>query len=243
MSTLCQHCESAPAPSRGRYCSALCRNRAAWERRKSNPESLARALANYRKRDTPELNRQKWERRREGTFYKAQHPGRTDLMGPECIEEGCAVKPVARGRCLKHYRKVMKQEGAAWARLSDNASRAAHFGVEYHPFNKRDVYERDGWVCKLCGDPVDPGVKFPLPWSASLDHVVPMSKGGAHHPDNAQLAHLGCNKAKGDGGVKEHVPTVTALYAAGFKRAEIVEATGLPVRTVDWIRKRYATPA
>lgn len=33
--------------------------------------------------------------------------------------------------------------------------------------------------------------------SVSLDHVVPLSQGGAHDPANVQLAHLTCNVRKG----------------------------------------------
>jgi 5-methylcytosine-specific restriction endonuclease McrA len=34
--------------------------------------------------------------------------------------------------------------------------------------------------------------------SASLDHIVPVSLGGAHVPGNVQLAHLICNNIKAD---------------------------------------------
>jgi 5-methylcytosine-specific restriction endonuclease McrA len=61
----------------------------------------------------------------------------------------------------------------------------------------RDVFERDAWVCGLCGDPVSEGVAWPDPLSASLDHVTPLSKGGHHVLENVQLAHLSCNVQKG----------------------------------------------
>ena len=64
-------------------------------------------------------------------------------------------------------------------------------------FAREDVYERDGWVCQLCGKPVDRGLEWPDPFSASLDHVVPVSAGGEHSLLNCQLAHLRCNQAKG----------------------------------------------
>lgn len=65
-----------------------------------------------------------------------------------------------------------------------------------------DVFLRDGWVCQLCLAPVDPGVRWPDPWSPSLDHVVPVSSpdyvNHGHTMSNTQLAHLRCNLAKGD---------------------------------------------
>ena len=33
---------------------------------------------------------------------------------------------------------------------------------------------------------------------ATIDHVIPRSKGGTDRPDNLQLAHARCNKIKGN---------------------------------------------
>ncbi len=59
------------------------------------------------------------------------------------------------------------------------------------------IFDRDEWTCGLCGEPVDHAVAYPDPLSPSLDHVVPLSKGGTHAEANVQLAHLHCNIAKG----------------------------------------------
>lgn len=60
------------------------------------------------------------------------------------------------------------------------------------------VYERDGYICQLCGTPVDARLKWPHPYSVSLDHIVPLSLGGMHSYDNVQCAHLRCNCQKGN---------------------------------------------
>ena len=62
--------------------------------------------------------------------------------------------------------------------------------------NKKRIYATQT-ICALCGKPVDFKLKFPHPLSATIDHIVPVSKGG--HPSdisNLQLAHLSCNRAK-----------------------------------------------
>jgi len=59
------------------------------------------------------------------------------------------------------------------------------------------VYERDGWICQLCGKKVDKKIHYPNFMCASLDHVIPISKGGTHETNNVQLAHLICNIRKG----------------------------------------------
>lgn len=62
-----------------------------------------------------------------------------------------------------------------------------------------EIAERDGWRCGLCGEAVTPGLKWPNPDALSLDHILPISKGGRHTPDNVQLSHLRCNWSKGKG--------------------------------------------
>lgn len=62
------------------------------------------------------------------------------------------------------------------------------------------VYERDGWVCGICGKPVDPTRQYPDPMSATLDHIVPIARGGIHSLGNLQVAHLECNSRKHSGG-------------------------------------------
>ncbi len=52
-------------------------------------------------------------------------------------------------------------------------------------------------VCGICGRPVDFDKKFPNPWSATIDHIIPVTKGGAPASmENMQLAHLQCNRIK-----------------------------------------------
>lgn len=62
----------------------------------------------------------------------------------------------------------------------------------------REVFMRDGWVCGLCHKSIDPDAPKRSPWSASLDHIMPISLGGSHTLDNVQAAHLWCNQSKGN---------------------------------------------
>ncbi len=45
--------------------------------------------------------------------------------------------------------------------------------------------------------PIDRLLKYPDPDSLSLDHVMPLARGGEHAIDNVQAAHLRCNVRKG----------------------------------------------
>ena len=63
--------------------------------------------------------------------------------------------------------------------------------------NHRKIILAQQDYCALCGKPVDKSLKFPHPMSASVDHIIPVAKGG--HPsalDNLQLTHLICNQVK-----------------------------------------------
>lgn len=65
-------------------------------------------------------------------------------------------------------------------------------------FKRVNIYERDNWTCQLCLKGVNPNLVFPDPMCASLDHVIPLSRGGSHKSSNVQLAHLRCNTSRGN---------------------------------------------
>lgn len=67
------------------------------------------------------------------------------------------------------------------------------------------VFEADGWRCHLCGKRIDRYAKKPDPMSPSVDHVIPLSKGGLHCYTNCRAAHYGCNSAKRAGGGGEQM--------------------------------------
>lgn len=53
--------------------------------------------------------------------------------------------------------------------------------------------------CGICGNPVDKSLKWPHPLCATVDHIIPVIKGG--HPTdlhNLQIAHWCCNRQKSD---------------------------------------------
>jgi len=66
------------------------------------------------------------------------------------------------------------------------------------PVRRDQIAERDGYRCGLCHKKVNMTLAWPLPGSPSLDHIIPLTKGGIHDPVNIQLAHLVCNTAKGN---------------------------------------------
>jgi 5-methylcytosine-specific restriction endonuclease McrA len=56
-----------------------------------------------------------------------------------------------------------------------------------------------GLPCARCGYPIDPTLNARHPLSFTLDHVIPLSKGGSLlDPANARSMHRRCNSAKGN---------------------------------------------
>ena len=54
-------------------------------------------------------------------------------------------------------------------------------------------------ICGICGKPVDFSYRNPHPLAPTVDHIIPVTKGG--HPSdisNLQLAHRCCNRQKSD---------------------------------------------
>jgi hypothetical protein len=100
--------------------------------------------------------------------------------------------------CSRACYIASRYPGGAGPSRKNHRSRAKFFGVRYERVDRLEVFARDGWFCLLCVTPVDPALRWPHLMSASLDHVVPMSRGGDHSYLNVQTAHLSCNIAKGN---------------------------------------------
>ena len=54
----------------------------------------------------------------------------------------------------------------------------------------RQASEDEGIVCYLCGEVIPMGDR-------EVDHVHPLSKGGAHSAENLKVTHWQCNRKKG----------------------------------------------
>lgn len=65
------------------------------------------------------------------------------------------------------------------------------------PYADREIFERDQWRCHLCGKKVDKAASRRSPEGASIDHLIPLSLGGADAPANVATAHNRCNREKG----------------------------------------------
>ena len=108
-----------------------------------------------------------------------------------------------------------------------NKGRADRIGENRTAYEKnRLVILRTQNVCGICGQPVDKKLKYPHPMSPSIDHIIPLEKGG--HPSdlaNLQLAHLYCNRQK-----------AAKLFDAGITREQMEAEAKIDNDDLPWSR-------
>ncbi|WJZ27878.1 HNH endonuclease [Arthrobacter phage 1191A] len=212
----CAFCdEEFVGPSFKKYCSRVCYkkfNRAIErERDRAKAESKPRSKSRAKRKPMPKVSCTCVEC---GYQFEASRTS-TVLCSNKCRYEqyarangkrncrSCGL-PFISGRricdsCLAENRKESRKSDRAKRDSADknHRSRARKFGVEHESVNRMQVFDRDGWICGICDEAIFKSVKYPDMMSASLDHVIPMSRGGGHLYSNTQASHLSCNIAKG----------------------------------------------
>lgn len=126
------------------------------------------------------------------------------------LDEGqCSVcqEPLPRNSTLhrRYCATCCLDRRRARSRDQDHRRRAFMRMGESERIDSLEIYERDGWRCGLCYERVDPQLAWPHPQSPSLDHIIPLARGGNHVRTNVQLAHLTCNLSKGARGGGEQL--------------------------------------
>lgn len=137
---------------------------------------------------------------------------------PTWVPKSSGQETARHKKCLASFehgtRVAYRQRGCrcadcrAWNAANFNQYRVARRDVG-RPLPKRYVwikastralvYERDGWTCQLCFEPIDRAADSNSNWAASVDHIVPRSHGGGHSIDNLRTAHRWCNCVRADG--------------------------------------------
>lgn len=65
------------------------------------------------------------------------------------------------------------------------------------------VFELHGWICCICNKKIDRNLRVPNWNAATIEHIIPICKGGTHTWDNVRPSHYKCNLDKGDSLLRE----------------------------------------
>jgi 5-methylcytosine-specific restriction endonuclease McrA/predicted nucleic acid-binding Zn ribbon protein len=127
---------------------------------------------------------------------RASNSAKKQLKERSCKECGKMFVP-EYGNKRRHYCSdaCSRRQGRRNAKHTRRTRGKAVKGATVY---RAKIYERDGWKCQICGKKVNRLLDGSHPMAASLDHIVPLSKGGRHEPSNVRLAHRKCNTAKAD---------------------------------------------
>jgi len=169
-------------------------------------------------------------RRRSSEIYRRKfeekYSGKTlicKVCGKEFVPEyGSKRRSFCSDECKE---EAMKEHRRKRDKSAEKARRRARKrNCEIEKFTKKEIFERDNWICQICGKPVDKNLKYPDPYVATLDHIVPLAKGGNHTRDNVQLAHFICNSYKRD---LDQATAQTAVKLSNRKRQKQEVLPGL----------------
>lgn len=195
-------CAACSKPFRPRL-SGGCRPKTCGEHCRKVASTLARILVAAEKRSAATLVR---------LIARTSIPPRLvePKPGRHCIACGCALilKAKSPARWCKACRpEALKQSRDAWNRSAKgvvlqrkhrSARRAKQRGAGSQSIDPIAVFERDGWRCKICARRTPRAKRGTIDGNApELDHIVPLSRGGAHTWGNVQCTCRRCNQAKG----------------------------------------------
>lgn len=124
-------------------------------------------------------------------------------LNPVCDHCGAGFSYNGMGRTPKYCGERCREKNPA-ARLSTQTyrrMRRLRVALATERVDPLVVYERDGGRCQLCHSMVDRALPPSHRMGPTIDHIVPVTKGGAHLYTNVQLAHRSCNSRRGNRGI------------------------------------------
>lgn len=197
--------------------------------RAAHPDKVAAAARKQSARPETKASKAAWMARK-----RRQNPAKYALINKRCRERN-AVQMKARRLLRKAYeleynrsyrkanREAIKLKGREYYNRNREKERAR--GRAYHASHPNVAYRntltRRARLAGVFVEHVDPAILFSRDKGrcgicfrrvkradASVDHLIPVSKGGAHSYQNTQLAHRSCNS-------KKHVKVIGQLRLCG----------------------------
>lgn len=119
---------------------------------------------------------------------------------PGYMEYSRTCRPCkAESRKLARAKARKTESGRARKRIEKALRRALTRTEIAERIDPKEVFAQDGWKCYLCGiDTPVSHIGTNHPEAPTLDHVVPLARGGHHVWSNVRCACRSCNSLKSD---------------------------------------------
>ena len=170
------------------------RDRVAERSKKYYEENQDKVLENQRK---SRKKRREEDRARRAEFQKNRCEEDREMW--ECREEDRARRAEFQRRHYEENRvelsEYCRKKLLKW-RARNHKRRALQRESEVEPIDLNLVWDDSFGICFLCGTPMDRQYTYPDPRLPSLEHIIPLSRGGTHTYDNLTYTHLQCNNRK-----------------------------------------------
>ncbi len=148
-------------------------------------KKVAELLAKKKRREQREIERAEKSKQIEITFNVCPVCGTITTRRKYCSDQ-CREKAYNKSREVRRREKITK-------------------ATVDKDITVMGLFKRDAGICYLCGGRCNPEdytmrgeVFIAGDWYPSIDHVIPLAKGGKHSWDNVKLAHRRCNSIKSD---------------------------------------------
>jgi hypothetical protein len=204
--TTCHICENAftAKSSNSKYCSPKCRKEA---KRKADREFMRKWRAKNPERNAERRKREDRDLHRQHTrHWREQHPeeAKAQAKAYRQANRKTEASRQRRWRQSPHGKVAYKEACRKWALRNPETAeelRARRAKAEAEgnatPELIQAKWEASNKACRLYGDPTNPGIRSPDPMSLTVEHKIPITRGGRHDIDNINFAHRVCNSSKG----------------------------------------------
>lgn len=171
-------------------------------------KSKSDGLAWYCKKCTNETGRERYKNNAEkmrtrNKEYCKNHPDRIKKCMRKYYENNTEKVKARTKKWHDNNTEKIREMGKVWRsknveKIKSKGKRRRVFlrGIFSETIDSIHVYETHNWICGICGKKIDKKLEWPHPKSISLDHIIPISKGGTHIYSNVQPTHLRCNLSK-----------------------------------------------
>jgi len=148
-------------------------------------------------------------------------------------EASTSARPFCSQKCFIDSIRLYDDPRAA-SKASTRARKTQHRKT-WDGVTDQQILKRDEWACQIPGcelGPIQVDMVHPHPLSPSIDHIVPLSRGGDDTQANKCAAHLACNVRRGNA-VHDGEPRVVRTLAPARKPETVhlcAVCTAAPVR-------------